>query len=88
MENHRYYVALVERIFFEGIDANSLEKVAGYKEGKSFQDLKEAVRLGLVEGPFEAGSQLGCIASRLKEVLDIRPAEISFHEYKDKLRAM
>ena len=72
MENSQYYRDLAERIFFYGIESTEVPSFATYRPNKSFQDLKSAFLQGRSEGTGQFEREIGCIARRLYEVLEIQ----------------
>lgn len=71
MENIEYYQALAERVFFSGIKSEEVSVFAVYRTEKKFQDLDQAVNQGRLEGIGKFEREIGCIARRLYEVLEI-----------------
>jgi len=71
MENIEYYRALAERIFFKGMESGEVSEFAMYRPEKKFQDLDQAVNQGRLEGIGQFEREIGCIARRLYEVLEI-----------------
>ena len=73
MENVEYYQALAERIFFRGMKSGEVSEFAMYRPEKKFQDLGQAISQGRLEGIGQFEREIGCIARRLYEVLEINP---------------
>ena len=72
MGNWQKYCDLAETIFFSGMNRERLQQLGfRLKEGKTFRDVDEAVYSGRAEGIGEFNREIGCIARRLEEVLDV-----------------
>lgn len=84
MKNYEYYKELAETIFFDGIDSLTLLQIGKYKTGKTFNDIVNAINRGRLDGLGRCENELGCIADRLSEVLDIDTSQ-PLREYKQKL---
>jgi len=84
-ETFRYYSALAERIFFQGIAASELAQVAKFRPGKAFKDLEEAVRSGRWKGLGKAEREFYWIAQNISDVIEI-DISVPFDEFGRKLR--
>lgn len=71
MGDFEYYKALAERIFFNGIKNEEISSFAMYRSDKTFQDLDQDVSQGRLEGIGKFEHQIGFIAHRLYQVLEI-----------------
>lgn len=71
MEDIKYYQAFTEKIFFKGIKAEEVPIFSRYRSGKSFHDLNQALLEGRLEGLGKFEHEVGCIAGKIYEVLEI-----------------
>ena len=72
MGNRKKYQDLAETIFFTGLNRERLQQLGfQLKKGKIFRDIGEAVDTGRTEGIGEFNREIGCIARKLEEVLDV-----------------